>query len=174
MPASMIRAPTGGSPKVIGSSMAMVATEPMPGSTPINVPTSAPIRQNTRFHGVAATEKPSARLARRSCMTNSLGSEPRPQLEREIQQVDEQQHGKRRHDDAGNDGFDPSGFCRAEPGDHEGREGGKDQTGLADRQGEDEDRNGDPERATNSIPFERLAVGDQARAADDDAEGEQN
>src|SRR5215475_14139741 len=103
MPASMIRAPTGGSP-------AMVATEPMPGSTPINVPTSAPIRQNTRFHGVAATEKPSARLARRSCMTDSLGSEPRPQLERQIQQIDEQQHGKRRHDDSRDDGFDPPGF----------------------------------------------------------------
>src|SRR5215510_6953289 len=113
MPASMIRAPTGGSPKVLGSSMAMVATEPTPGSTPINVPTSAPMRQNTRFHGVAATEKPSARLARRSCMTDSLGSEPRPQLEREIQQVDEQQHGKRRHDDAGNDGFDPPGLVFA-------------------------------------------------------------
>ena len=41
MPASMIRAPTGGSPNVIGSSMAMVASGPMPGNTPIKVPTSA-------------------------------------------------------------------------------------------------------------------------------------
>ena len=45
MPASMIRAPTGGSPKVIGSSIAMVATVPMPGSTPTRVPTSAPSKQ---------------------------------------------------------------------------------------------------------------------------------
>ena len=59
MPASMISAPTGGRPKVIGSSIAMVATEPMPGSTPIRVPTSAPIRQNMMLYGWAATPKPS-------------------------------------------------------------------------------------------------------------------
>ena len=41
----MISAPTGGRPKVIGSSMATVATVPMPGSTPTSVPTNAPSRQ---------------------------------------------------------------------------------------------------------------------------------
>jgi hypothetical protein len=51
MPASMISAPTGGSPKVIGSNIAMVATDPIPGSTPIRVPTSAPIRQKITFIG---------------------------------------------------------------------------------------------------------------------------
>src|SRR5262245_36097911 len=174
MPASMIRAPTGGRPKVIGSSMAMVATEPMPGSTPINVPTSAPIRQNTRFHGVAATEKPSARLARRSCMTDSLGSEPRPELERQIQQIDEQKQGKHRHDDSSADGFDTPGFGRTEPGDDERREGGEDETGLADRQGEDENRHRDPEGATHGIAFERLAFGEHAHGRDGDAERHQN
>ena len=52
MPASMISAPTGGRPKVIGSSMAMVASEPMPGSTPISVPTSAPSRQKPMLFGM--------------------------------------------------------------------------------------------------------------------------
>ena len=42
MPASMISAPVGSSPKVIGSSMAMVAIGPTPGSTPISVPTRQP------------------------------------------------------------------------------------------------------------------------------------
>jgi hypothetical protein len=42
MPASMISAAVGGRWKVIGSSMAMVATGPMPGSTPISVPTMQP------------------------------------------------------------------------------------------------------------------------------------
>ena len=65
----MIRAPTGGSPKVIGSSIAIVATDPMPGSTPIRVPTSAPIMTNSKFIGEKATPKPSARFARRSDMT---------------------------------------------------------------------------------------------------------
>ena len=65
----MISAPTGGSPKVMGSSIAMVATEPMPGSTPIKVPTRAPIMQNSRFIGENATPKPRARFAMSSDMT---------------------------------------------------------------------------------------------------------
>ena len=57
-----------GSPiwKVIGNSMAMVAVAPMPGRTPISVPSSTPMRQKPRFAGVVAVEKPSARLVRRS------------------------------------------------------------------------------------------------------------
>ena len=42
MPASMISEAVGGRWKVIGSSMAMVATGPMPGSTPISVPSMQP------------------------------------------------------------------------------------------------------------------------------------
>ena len=37
-----------------------------PGKTPISVPTSAPIRQNTMFIGESATAKPCARLTKRS------------------------------------------------------------------------------------------------------------
>jgi hypothetical protein len=44
MPASMMSAVTGGSAYVAGSSIAIVATGPMPGSTPISVPTSAPMK----------------------------------------------------------------------------------------------------------------------------------
>src|SRR5262249_53867749 len=110
MPASMISAPTGGSPNVMGKSIAMVATEPMPGRTPISVPTRAPIRQNSRFQGVAATEKPSARWERSSFMSDPLASESRPQLERQGQQVYEQQYGEHCHHDPGDGGFDPSGF----------------------------------------------------------------
>ena len=58
----MISAPTGGRPKVIGSSIAMVASDPMPGSTPISVPTSAPIRQSKTLVGVTATPMPSQRF----------------------------------------------------------------------------------------------------------------
>jgi hypothetical protein len=55
MPASMMSAPTGGKPNVIGNSIAMVATVPMPGSTPTNVPTRAPSRQNSTLKGFEAT-----------------------------------------------------------------------------------------------------------------------
>ena len=60
MPASMISAPTGGRPKVIGSSMATVAMVPIPGSTPTSVPTSAPIRHSRMLTGIgidSAAEK---------------------------------------------------------------------------------------------------------------------
>lgn len=44
----------------------MVAVAPMPGSTPISVPRMTPIRQKSRFSGLAAVAKPSARLESRS------------------------------------------------------------------------------------------------------------
>jgi hypothetical protein len=45
MPASMMRVETGGSANVAGSSIAIVATGPSPGSTPISVPTKTPTAQ---------------------------------------------------------------------------------------------------------------------------------
>lgn len=71
MPASMISEETGSSWKVIGSSMAMVAVAPMPGSTPIRVPRSTPIRQKSRFAGEAAVAKPRARLLKSSIVAAS-------------------------------------------------------------------------------------------------------
>ena len=48
-------APTAGSLKVMGSSMAMVVTGPMPGRMPTKVPTAAPNRQKAKLAGVKAT-----------------------------------------------------------------------------------------------------------------------
>src|SRR6516165_1422234 len=93
MPANMISAPTGGSPNVIGSSMAIVATGPTPGKTPISVPTRAPMRQNSRFIGESATEKPCARLIKRSIARTS---EPWPEVERQVERVDKQQRAEDR------------------------------------------------------------------------------
>jgi hypothetical protein len=45
MPASMISADTGGSTKVAGSSIEIVAIGPMPGNTPISVPSMTPMKQ---------------------------------------------------------------------------------------------------------------------------------
>ena len=52
-----------GWPKVIGSRSEMVATGPMPGSTPMAVPISAPSSAKSRFWKLNATLKPSARLS---------------------------------------------------------------------------------------------------------------
>src|SRR5262245_32469651 len=74
MPASMMSAAVGGRWKVIGSSMAMVATGPMPGSTPISVPTMQPSSAYSRFCIETATLIPRTRLESRSI---SLASEHR-------------------------------------------------------------------------------------------------
>src|SRR5262245_33984972 len=109
MPASMISAPTGGNPNVIGSSIATVAMVPMPGSTPTSVPTSAPIRHIRRLIGENATAKPCARFAKRSTITPSLHQETREQRHRQSQHVREQQCASDRETDADDQGLDP--FC---------------------------------------------------------------
>src|SRR6476620_437956 len=90
MPASMMRAETGGSAYVAGSSMAMVATGPMPGSTPISVPSRQPMKQYSRLIGVKATPKPRERLEIRSIFCDpSAGDETGPDLELKLQHHDE-------------------------------------------------------------------------------------
>src|ERR1700710_1907660 len=119
MPASMIRAPTGGSPKVIGSSIATVAMVPIPGSTPTRVPTSAPIRQSRRLIGENATPKPRASLEKRSTIAPSLSQETREELQRQPQRIGEKQTAADGQADADDDGFLPAGFRRAQRRDQE-------------------------------------------------------
>src|SRR5947199_7310589 len=113
MPASMISAPTGGRPKVIGNSIATVAMVPMPGSTPTRVPTRAPIRHSSRLIGVNATPKPSARLEKSSAITPSLDQKTGEQLQRQPQRIGEKQAAADGQADADDDGFLPLRFRRA-------------------------------------------------------------
>src|SRR5258707_4897812 len=119
MPASMISAPTGGRPKVIGSSIATVAMVPMPGSTPTSVPTSAPIRHSRRLIGENATPKPRARLEKRSAITPSLNQETREKLQWQPQRIREKQTTADRQTNSNDDGFLPPGFRRAQRRDDE-------------------------------------------------------
>ena len=57
-PASIRTAPTGVIPKVSGSRIEMVASGPMPGSTPTMLPTSTPMKHHIRLCGSSATPKP--------------------------------------------------------------------------------------------------------------------
>src|SRR5262245_41889403 len=160
MPASMISAPTGGRPKVIGSSMAIVATEPMPGRTPTKVPTNAPSRQNRMFNGLAATWKPSQRFARRSDMTYSppRSVEARPKLERQVEQVDEQQHTKQRHQRPGDRAFDPPHFRRSEDRDHERQKCCGDEPERPDHGGKAKNADYDERRAAYFCIFRSAAL----------------
>src|SRR6266702_1337383 len=147
MPASMISAPTGGSPKVIGSSMAMVATGPIPGSTPISVPTSAPTRQRNGLTGMnpknslsgeRATQKPSARLPRRSVMVSSLAN----------------------RDHAREDHSGVSHSCHS--GDQDGDEGRDDEPERPDRRREGQDGGRDEDRTAHRVALDLGADGNQA------------
>src|SRR3954471_1142217 len=160
MPASMISAPTGGRPKVIGSSMATVAMVPIPGSTPTSVPTSAPIRHSKMLIGIGiekpppshcgdhgvnwnTTWKPSARLEKRSPITPSLNQETGPELHRQPQSIGKKETAERGEANADDDGFLPFGLRRSERGNQEGEEGGNHQAQRPDGHGKREDRQRD-------------------------------
>src|SRR5215213_10287792 len=72
--------------------MAMVATGPMPGSTPIKVPSKQPMKAYSRLIGVKATPKPIERLLMRSMFfVLSTADEAGPHRELQFQQHDERQ-----------------------------------------------------------------------------------
>src|SRR5262245_8620010 len=86
--------------------MAIVAVGPIPGSTPMKVPSRAPMKQYMRFSGVAATPNPIARWLRTSMFVApacSVAAEPRAdQRDRQAQSVDKQcsgEDGQHRADD---------------------------------------------------------------------------
>src|SRR5687767_11426080 len=156
MPASMMSAATGLRLKVIGSSMAIVATGPTPGSTPISVPSMTPISAYSRWIGVNATPKPRARFLKISMsMARFLSAdragvhERRADRERQREAFDEYQHGEHDQDEVQDRDFLPLELVAAVGADEHQREGGEDQ----------------PER------FHEVAV-DYARHADQDQRAE--
>src|SRR3954454_20682732 len=89
----MISADTGFRLNVIGSSMAMVATGPTPGRTPISVPSRTPINAYSRLIGEIATPKPRIRLWKRSMRASAPGR--RPHREGQRQALHEDKIGER-------------------------------------------------------------------------------
>src|SRR5215212_6443336 len=98
MPASMISADTGGSAYVAGSSIAIVATGPMPGSTPISVPSRQPMKGYSRLTGVTATPKPMERLVIRSMLSALCRDEAGPHGELQLEQHHEGEVAAHRQD----------------------------------------------------------------------------
>src|SRR5437764_79613 len=102
MPASMMSAPVGSSPNVIGSRIAMVAMGPTPGSTPMSVPMRQPTKQSRTLTGRGTTpmpgtstgtrlrtvEKPSARLAKRSIRASTQRQDGDGKAEHHLEQHD--------------------------------------------------------------------------------------
>src|SRR5918992_1905774 len=84
----MISAGTGSRLNVIGSSIAMVASGPIPGSTPIIVPAKTPMQQYIRFFSESATSKPRYRFGK-SCWSSLMSHVSPPERERQPDAVDE-------------------------------------------------------------------------------------
>src|SRR6185436_15825174 len=104
MPASMMSADTGCKAYVVGSSIAIVATGPIPGSTPISVPSSTPISAYIRLMGCSATPKPSMRWLTRSMGDRSV-RQFGPDRQLQLQADDEDADRQRRQQYPGNDCF---------------------------------------------------------------------
>src|SRR5918999_4764662 len=63
MAESMMRAPVGSSLKVSGIKIAVPAAGPRPGSTPMNVPRTQPMRAKARYCRLSAAVRPAVRCA---------------------------------------------------------------------------------------------------------------
>src|SRR5437773_4432311 len=111
MPASMISAEVGLSVKVTGSNIAIVATGPMPGNTPISVPSITPIRQYRRFHPFSATLKPSDRFEKRDSM--ALLQDAGPDVHRQPESAHEREDREDRQRDSEDGHFLPPEFMPA-------------------------------------------------------------
>src|SRR6476619_5650749 len=85
----------GSMPKVSGSSSATPEGGPTPGSAPIRMPRTTPHVAMSRLNGVSATEKPSARLARKSIAAVSEAEHADGQ--RHVQPVGEDEEVHPRH-----------------------------------------------------------------------------
>src|SRR5687768_2254012 len=175
MPDSMMSAATGFSLNVRGSSIAIAASGPMPGRTPITVPTRTPMKQYVRFSSESATLKPRARLGKSSASasTSAPGEEPVRQLE----PVDEQSHRAADQQDDQDDELEHPGIAPGERArDDEGEEGGHEARFL-DQQPEGGKRGEQPQQGTPSPrPDARAcrpvgaARGERADHDQDDAE----
>src|SRR6185369_4185626 len=85
----MINADTGFRLNVIGSSIAMVATGPTPGRTPISVPSRTPMNAYSRLIGVIATPKPRIRLLKSSMRASAPSRRPHREGQRQALHEDE-------------------------------------------------------------------------------------
>ena len=68
-PPSIRMAATGFMPNVSGNRIEMVASGPMPGSTPTMLPTSTPTKHHIKLCGSSATPKPYQRLSSEVAIT---------------------------------------------------------------------------------------------------------
>src|SRR5471032_2101409 len=96
MPASIRITGTGAITATTGSSIEIVDSGPMPGSTPIRLPTSTPNTDHIRLSHCSATPKPIHKLIRLSCIARFPVS-PGEQGQQQVQPVVEDGDAEQRH-----------------------------------------------------------------------------
>src|SRR6185369_17547222 len=168
MPASMTRDDSGSMPKVIGSSMAMVGIGPMPGSTPIRVPSRHPRKAKPRFLSEAAAVKPVARLCRRS---NSMLPAP-PGGKRLRQPVDEEGDAEDGEPGSEEQRLPEAHVAARVAGEHGEQGGGDGEAQSLDQVAEGDDRGDDDQQRPQLDRLDGRPLDGQAPEADDHADGE--
>src|SRR5258708_37183287 len=164
MPASMIIAPVGSSLKVSGSSIAIVAGGPRPGSTPMIVPSTTPITHIVRLLAVSATWNP-CRSPSRMSMRLEQQSVRKRQVEGELEERIETERESDR-DREGDPLRAPRHHLHDEPGGQ--REGNRETPERHERHAGDE-RHPAAERAAEIVPHHRFA---RRRTLDDRGDDE--
>src|SRR5215475_6309621 len=113
----MMSAPVGSTLKVSGNSMAMVAIGPMPGSTPIKVPTRHPMKASRRLTGDNAVAKPRPRLPIKSNIDrSSIADQPRRERDRKPERKLEQADANSSHQRAHHNRFNPANLIARKGG----------------------------------------------------------
>src|SRR5687767_9020191 len=169
MPASMMSAATGGTLKVSGSSIAMVASGPMPGSTPIRVPSSTPMKQNQRFCSVSATVKPKMRL-----LNSSMSVFPDP-LDHRIGQPEAPDEDRQRKDgeaDGEQQDFEPLELLARRGRHRYQQQQGGNEPGLLHGHAENDGRNREDDQCAPRKPGLDLLVVLHPHQHHGDAEGD--
>src|SRR5262245_36107916 len=166
MPASITRDDNGSRPKVIGSSIAMVGIGPMPGSTPIKVPSRQPRKAKPRFLSVAAALKPVARFWMRS---NSILPAP-PGGKRLRQPVDEQDDAKYGEAGSEQDRLGQVHVATRVAGEDGEQRCGDRQADLLDHVAERQDRRDDDQDRPQLDGLDARAFDGQALEPDDNAD----
>src|SRR6266545_2195318 len=174
MPASMMMAPVGSSPKVTGRSIVIVAIGPMPGRTPMSVPTTHPMNASPRFWSENATEKPSARCETRPSIDrlhvdDAGDNQDRDrEAERELEQAD----AERRHDEREHHELDRPRLGRRGAAHDDDDRARQREPDRADGEGEREDRERHEYRPAQRPAAERLSALHQRGDGEDGAPGE--
>src|SRR5262245_47796262 len=139
MPDSMMMAPMGLRLNVSGSSIAIAATEPMPGSTPISVPNRTPMKPQSRWIGETAVATPSATLGKRT-LRDSISVVPPEESQRQLDAVDKDREREHHHHHGERQDFEqpePPARRRAEDDDADQR---RHEADMVDRHAEGEER----------------------------------